>query len=105
MVDGLLADIGICVVLPICSSPLATGLSALESDLWHLDSLSEEFLDKVSVMTQMSTVDLQERFPVSQTDSMYQMACFGRGSKKIEDLERLLVDWERQNFFHCNSIL
>ena len=29
---------------------------------------------------------------------MYQVACFGRGSTWIEDLERLLVDWERENF-------
>ena len=35
----------------------------------------------------------------------YQVACFGRGSTEIEDLEGLLVDWEREDFFHCNSIL
>ena len=33
------------------------------------------------------------------------IACFGRGSARIVDLERLPVDWERENFFHCNSIL
>ena len=45
------------------------------------------------------------RFPVSQTNSMYQVASFGRGSTKIQDLERLVVDWEREIIFHCNSIL
>ena len=36
---------------------------------------------------------------------MYQMACFGRGSTQIVDLERLPVDWEREKIVHCNSIL
>ena len=42
MVDGLLADIGIGVVFPIRSSPLATGRSVLTctgiENLWHLGS-------------------------------------------------------------------
>ena len=47
MVDRLLS------VLPIRSAPLATGvpvLLTLEEHLQHLESQSEEFLDKVSVM-------------------------------------------------------
>ena len=47
----------------------------------------------------------KKRFPVSQTNSMYQVACFGRGSTWIEDLERLPGDWEREILFHCKSIL
>ena len=35
---------------------------------------------------------------------MYQVACFGLDATKIEDLERLQVDWEREKN-HCNSIL
>ena len=48
--------------------------------LWHLDSKSEEFLDKVSVMNRLLLVDCQKRFHVSQTNSMYQIASVGRGS-------------------------
>ena len=44
--------------------------------LWHF----EEFLDKVSVMNLSLLVDCQKRFTVSQTNSMYQIAGFGRGS-------------------------
>ena len=51
MVDGLLAVIGIGVVLPTRSSLLATGrLHALGLHLWHFYSQSEEFLDEVSVL-------------------------------------------------------
>ena len=68
--------------------------SALGFHLWHFDSLSEEFLDNASAMNRTWDVDYQKRFPVSQTNSMYQVACFGRGSTQIVDLERLPVDWE-----------
>ena len=50
-------------------------------------------------------VDRQKSFPVMQTEFMSQMACFGRRSTQIEDSERLLVDWERDKFYHFNSIL
>ena len=40
-------------------------------------------------------MDCQKRFPVSQTNSMYQVAGFGRGSTWLEDMERLPADWER----------
>ena len=43
-------------------------------------------------------VDCQKRFPMYQTDSMYQVACFDRGSAYHEELERLPVDWEREKF-------
>ena len=48
MVGGLLANVGMGIVLPTRSSPLA--------------------------MTQVSNVDLQKRFPVIQVDSMFQEA-------------------------------
>ena len=50
--------------------------SAREFLLWQF----EEFLDKVSVMNLSLLVDCQKRFTVSQTNSMYQIAGFGRGS-------------------------
>ena len=91
MVDGLLAKLGIGTVLPICSSLFATGLPvlsrtgfprflALELLLWHFDLWREEVLDEVSVMNRLLHVDCQKRFLVSQTNSMYQIAGFGRGS-------------------------
>ena len=55
-------------------------------------------------MNRLLHVDSQKRFPVSQTNSMYQVASFGRGSTQLEDLERLPVDWAREKFFNCNSI-
>ena len=104
MVDGLLAKISIGIVLPVCSPPFASGLPALGFHLKRFDSQSEESLDKVSVMNRSLLVDCPERFPVSQTNSMYQIAVFGRGSTYIEDLERLPADWEREIIFHCKSI-
>ena len=83
MVDGLPANIGIGIVLPIrsyLSQQVSLYFSALGFHLWHFDSLREEFLDKTAVMNRACDVDCQQRFPVSQTNSMYQMACFGRGS-------------------------
>ena len=83
MVDGLLAKLGIGIVLPISSSPFATGLPVLFCTVFPpvaLWSISKEFLDKVSVMNRLLLVDCQTRFPVSQTHSMYQITCFGRGS-------------------------
>ena len=77
MVDGLLANVGIEIVLPVSSSsPAARALCkyALEPHLWPLVSKIDEFLDKVFVMTRMSNVDLQKRFPVVQIDSMCQVA-------------------------------
>ena len=49
MADGLLADIGIGIVLPIRPSPFATSFLVLGFNPWHFD-VSSEFLDKVSVM-------------------------------------------------------
>ena len=46
MVDGLPADIGIGIVLPIRSSQVSLYFSALGFHLWHFHSWSEEFLDK-----------------------------------------------------------
>ena len=83
MVDGLPANIGIGIVLPIrsyLSQQVSMYFVAPGFHLWHFDSLSEEFLDKTSVMNRACDVDCQKRFPVSQTNSMYQMGCFGRGS-------------------------
>ena len=54
--------------------------STLGFRLQHFDSLSEKFLDKTSVTNRACDVDCQKRFPVSQTNSMHQVACFGRGS-------------------------
>ena len=83
MFDGLPANIGIGTVLPIrsyLSQQVSLYISPLGSHLWHFDSLSEEFFDKTSVMNRACDVDCQKRFPVSQTNSMYQVACFGSGS-------------------------
>ena len=55
----------------------------------------------MSVMNRLLRVDCQKRFPVSQTNSMYQVAGFGRGSTLLEDLEPLPADWEREIIFHC----
>ena len=108
MVDGLPADIGIGVVLQLRSSLLATSLPVLTCTgipPVALCSYSEEFLDKVSVMNRLLLVDCQKSFPTSQSNSVYQIAGFGRGSTWIDDLERLLADWERETNFHCKSIL
>ena len=83
MVDGLLADIGIGVVLPIRSSLLARSRPV---PTCHWDSTCGTWIRRVknslirSVMNRTQDVDCQKRFPVFQTSSMYQMACFGRGS-------------------------
>ena len=45
-----------------------------EPHLQHLVSQIDEFLDGVFVMTQVSNVDLQKRFPVILMDSMCQVA-------------------------------
>ena len=47
----------------------------------------------------------KESFHLSQTISMYQIANLGRGSTHLEDLERMLADWEREIIFHCKSPL
>ena len=52
-----------------------------------LESKSEEFLEKVSVMNRTMGVDCQKRFPVVQTNSMYQVASVFRGLAQSEDLE------------------
>ena len=82
------------------SQQVSLNSSARGFHLWHFDSKSEEFLDKVSVMNRSLLVHCQKRFPVSQTNSMYQVAGFGRGSTWIEDLERLQADCEREIIFH-----
>ena len=79
--------------------------SARSFHLQHFDSQSEEIQDKVSVMNRSLLVDCRKRFPVSQTNFMYQIAGFSRGSKKIEDVEKLLVDWERGIILHCKWVL
>ena len=65
----------------------------------------EEFLDEVFVMTPVSNVDLQKRFPVVQIDSMFQRASVCHSSAQNEDLESLSVDWERVKIVHANSTL
>ena len=50
-------------------------------------------------MNRVLLVDGQKRFTVSQTNSMYQVTDFDRGSTQLEDLERLLADWERGIIF------
>ena len=49
-------------------------------------------------MNRTQDVDCQKRFNVIQTNSMYQVANVCLGLAWIEDLERLLVDWEYENF-------
>ena len=66
------------------------------SHLQHFDFKSEDFFDEVSVMN---------RLPVSRTNSMYQVASFGRGSAYHKDLEQLTFDWEREIIFHCKSTI
>ena len=83
--DGLLAKLGNKTVPLNCSSLFATSLPVLSRTGFspaatHFDSMSEEFRDKVSVMNRLLHVDSQTRFPVSQTNSMYQIAGFGHGS-------------------------
>ena len=53
------------------------------------------------MMNRLVQVDCQKRFPMYQASSMCQVAGFGRGSAYNEDLEQLLVDWERGIIFHC----
>ena len=45
----------------------------------------DEFLE----MTQMSIVDLQQRFPAIQVDPMFQVGSVSRGFAQIADLEFL----------------
>ena len=59
MVDGLLSDIGIEVVLPIRSSPLATGVSVLPCT--------------GTAPVALGVVDCPKRFAVIPTKSMYQV--------------------------------
>ena len=62
MVDGLLANVGIGIVLPFVLHLLrqvSLCSYALEPHLWHLVSQIDEFLDKVFLMTQVPNVDLQ----------------------------------------------
>ena len=77
MVDGLVANVGIGI--PIRSSSLATGAPVLMST-------------RTFVMTQVSNVDLQTRFPVIQIDSMCQVASICRSLALSVVLESLLVD-------------
>ena len=89
MVDGLLAKFGHGIVPLNCYSLFASGLPVLSHTGFPPAALCEEILDKVSVMN-------PKKFPVSQTNSMFQVANFCRGSTKLEDLERLPADWERE---------
>ena len=58
----------------------------------------DEFLDGLFVMTQVSDVDLQKRFPVIQIDSMCQVASVCRSLAWRVDLESLQVYWKRVHF-------
>ena len=49
-------------------------------------------------------VDCQKRCPMYITNSMYQVAKFGRDSAVHENLEQLPVDWERMIIIHCKLI-
>ena len=75
------AKFGIGIVFPLRSSPLATNFPVL-------------LCTGIPCGTLIRSVQSQKRFPVSQKNSTYQVACFGRASTKIEDLEQLLADWE-----------
>ena len=46
-------------------------LPAMGLHLWHMDSQSEEFLEKVSVINRTQSVDCQKTFPLFQTNSRY----------------------------------
>ena len=78
-------------------------LSCHKSHLEHLVSQIDEFLDGLFVMTQVSDVDLQKRFPVIQIDSMCQVASVCRSLAWRVDLESLHC--KRLNMFHHNSTL
>ena len=80
MVDCLLSDIGIVVVLPIRSSPLATGVLVLTCT-------GTGPVAKKSVMNPTCGVDCQKRFPVVQTNSMCQVASVCRTLAWNVDLE------------------
>ena len=89
MVDGLLSKLGIGIVPLNRSSLFATSfpaLLALGSFLSLLVSKGKAFLDKASVTNRRLRVDGQGRFPVSQANSKFQVACFGRGSTQLVDL-------------------
>ena len=83
MVDGLLSKLDFGVV-PLNRSPLfATSfpaLLALGSFLSLLVSKGEAFLDR------RLRVDGQGCFPVSQANTKFQVACFGRGSTQLGNL-------------------
>ena len=56
------------------------------------------------MLTQVSDVNLQKRFPVIQIDSMCQVASVCGNEAYRVDLESLQVDWKRvKTCFHCNS--
>ena len=98
MVDGLPADVGIGIVLPICSSPLATGLPVLLCNgippvaLWFVEWRIPSWgvCDGSNIRR-----GLPKHFPMYQANSMYQISDFGRGSASHKDLEQVPVDWER----------
>ena len=63
-----------------------------------------EFLDDDLGVNQTWKIDYQERFPVIPMYSMCQEANVCRGSAQAENLEYLLVDWERETVSHCNLV-
>ena len=63
-----------------------------------------EFLEKDFRENQVWKIDYLKRFPVTRVHSMYQMASICCGSAWNENLESLLVDWERETISQCNSI-
>ena len=83
MADGLLAKLDNEIVPLSCSSLFATSLPILSRTGFPPVALLiprvKNSLMK-SVMNRLLHVDCQKRFPVSQTNSMYQVAGFGRGS-------------------------
>ena len=105
--EGLRANFGIGIAFPTRSSSLATSAPVLMSNGTSPGTLgvsqTDEFLDRMFVMTQVSNVDLQKRFPVIQIDSMCQVASICRSLAWSVDLESLLFDWKRVKMFHYNS--
>ena len=59
-----------------------------------------EFLDNDFGTNQTQNINFQKRFPVVQMHSMCQVAGVCRG----DNLEALLVDWERKTISHCDLI-
>ena len=81
MVDGLPANIGIGIVLPIRSSSVATGVPVLPCTGTAPVAVgaAEWRIPSKMFVNRKYEVDCQKRFPVVQTDSMCQVASVCRG--------------------------